>query len=130
MNNFEFYNLINKPDYAPDRSVFKKVWTTLYILMAISFFLLYIQPLSIAKLGAVPLFYLQLLLNLLWVPVFFRWKKIKLAFVICIVLLMTVILMTMLFFRMSFILGLLQIPYIIWLFIASRLNFDIIRLNP
>ena len=129
MNNFDFYNVINKPAYAPDRKVFRKVWTFLYILMFVSFLIFYFQPLSFSKILATPLFCLQFLLNLSWMPVFFKFKKIGVALVICILLLITVILMTLLFFRMSFMLGILQIPYIIWLFLATKLNFDIVRLN-
>lgn len=129
MNDFDFYNIINKPPYAPDRSVFKNVWGILYVLMAISFIIFYFKPLTIAKIFATPLFCLQLLLNLSWTPVFFKYRKIGFAFAICVLLLITVILMTLLFFRMSFLLGLLQIPYILWLIFALRLNFDVMRLN-
>lgn len=129
MNDFDFYNVINKPVYAPDRNVFKTVWTVLYILMFVSFIIFYFKPLSIVKILATPLFCLQLLLNLSWSPVFFRYKKIGMAFGICVLLLITVILMTLLFFRMSFLLGILQIPYIVWLIIAVRLNYDIMKMN-
>lgn len=129
MNDFDFYNVINKPEYAPDRKVFRSVWTFLYALMFLSFMIFYFQPLSISKILATPLFCLQFLLNLGWTPVFFKYKKIKVGFVICILLLLTVILMTMFFFRMSLLLGILQIPYILWLILAVRLNFDIMRMN-
>lgn len=129
MNNFDFYNLINKPSYAPDRKVFKPVWSFLYGLMFLSFLIFYFQPLSLSKILATPLFCLQLLLNLSWMPVFFRYRKIGIAFAICVLLLVTVVLMTLLFFRMSFLLGILQIPYILWLIYALRLNYDIMRLN-
>lgn len=129
MNDFDFYNVINKPEYAPDRKVFGKVWTFLYVLMFISFLIFYFLPLSFTKIAATPLFCIQLILNLSWMPVFFKFKKIGAAFVICVLFLITVILMTLLFFRMSFLLGILQIPYIIWLIAATRLNFDIMQLN-
>lgn len=129
MNDFDFYNVINKPSYAPDRKVFKPAWGLLYGLMFLSFIIFYFQPLSLSKILATPLFCLQFLLNLSWTPVFFKYKKIGPAFTICLLLLVTVILMTLLFFRMSFLLGVLQIPYIIWLIFALRLNFDIMRLN-
>lgn len=129
MNDFNFYKVINKPDYAPQQRVFKPVWMTLYSLLFVSFLILYFQPMSFAKILAAPLFGLQFLLNLIWTPVFFKFKKIKLAFVISVLLLITVIIMTLLFFKISFLLGLLQIPYILWLILATRLNFDIIRMN-
>lgn len=129
MNDFDFYNVINKPSYAPDRSIFKPVWSLLYLLMFISFIIFYFKPLSFAKILATPLFCIQFILNLSWTPVFFRFRKIGIAFAICLMLLLMVILITLLFFRMSFLLGLLQIPYLIWLAFALRLNYDIMRLN-
>lgn len=129
MNDFDFYNVINKPSYAPDRKVFKPAWSFLYGLMFLSFLIFYFQPLSLSKILATPLFCLQFLLNLSWTPVFFKYRKIGMAFGICVLLLITVILMTLLFFRMSFLLGILQIPYILWLIFAARLNYDVMRLN-
>lgn len=129
MNDFDFYDVINKPSYAPDRTVFKPVWTVLYGLMFLSFIIFYFQPLSISKIIATPLFCLQFLLNLSWTPVFFKYKKIGAALVISIILLITVVLMAMQFFRISFLLGILQIPYILWLIFALRLNYDIFHLN-
>lgn len=129
MNNFDFYYLINKPSYAPNKNIFFPVWSILYVLMFISFVIFYFLPLTFSKIFATPLFCLQIILNLSWVPVFFRFKKIGIAFGISVFLLFVVILMTLLFFRMSFLLGILQIPYIIWLIFATKLNYDIMRLN-
>ena len=126
---FDFYDEIQKPLYAPDRKIFRPVWTFLYVLMGVSFVIFYFQPMSLAKFFGIPLFFLQLILNLLWTPLFFKYKKIGLALVDLFFLLVTVIVMTVVFFGISFILGVLQIPYIIWLFIAFRLNFDIFQLN-
>lgn len=126
---FDFYDEIQKPLYAPDRKIFRPVWTFLYVLMGVSFVIFYFQPMSLAKFFGIPLFFLQLILNLLWTPLFFKYKKIGLALVDLFFLLVTVIVMTGVFFGISFILGVLQIPYIIWLFIAFRLNFDIFQLN-
>ena len=84
---------------------------------------------SFAKFFAIPLFFLQLILNLLWTPLFFKYKKIGWALIDCFLLLITVIGMTGLFFDISVLLGMLQIPYVVWLFVAFRLNFDIYQLN-
>lgn len=129
MNDFNFYDTINKPAYAPARTVFKPVWSALYILMFISFGIFYFTPLSLTKIIAVPLFCLQFILNLCWTPVFFKYRKIGVALGISMLLLVTVILMTILFFRISVLLGILQIPYILWLILATKLNWDVVRLN-
>lgn len=126
---FNFYNVITKPSYAPDRRIFVPVWTFLYIVMAISFIIFYFQPMSFAKFLAIPLFFLQLILNFLWTPIFFKYKKLGLAVVDCFALLIVVLLMTFLFFKISFWLGVLQIPYILWLLVACKLSYDIYILN-
>lgn len=84
---------------------------------------------SFAKFFAIPLFFLQLIFNLLWTPLFFKYKKIGWALIDCFLLLIAVIGMTGLFFDISVLLGMLQIPYVVWLFVAFRLNFDIYQLN-
>ena len=129
MNDFDFYDIINKPAYAPSRKLFRPIWSSLYILMFISFGIFYFAPLSLTKIAALPLFCLQFILNLCWTPVFFRYRKIGVAFAICVVLLVSVILMTILFFKISTLLGILQIPYILWLTLATKLNWDVVRLN-
>ena len=127
--NYNYYDTLNKPIYAPDKSVFRKAWTFLYIVMAISFVIMYFLPLTFSKFLAIPTFFFQLMLNILWPFIFFKFKKIGIAFVVCLLLLATVLIMTKLFFQMSFLLGILQIPYILWLIFATRLNFDFMRLN-
>lgn len=127
--NYNYYEKINKPQYAPHKKVFPPVWTFLYIIMGISYIVLYFSPATFDKFFAMPVFYLQLLLNILWPFLFFKFKKIAPAFVISILLFLSVLVMTKLFFGISIILGILQIPYLLWLAFAVKLNFDIMRLN-
>lgn len=126
---YNFYEVINKPSYAPSRKIFPRVWTFLYIIMGISYIILYFSPMTFNRFFALPVFYLQLLLNLLWPVLFFNFKKIAPAFVVSILLFFTVLLMTKLFFNITIILGILQVPYLLWIMFAVKLNFDIIRLN-
>ena len=126
---YKYYETINKPSYAPQKKVFTVVWTFLYILMGISYVILYFSPTTFNKFFSMPVFYLQLLLNILWPFIFFKFKKIAPAFVISILLFLTVLMMTKLFFGISIILGIFQIPYLLWLAFAVKLNFDIMKLN-
>ena len=126
---YNYYEIINKPSYAPHKKIFPVVWTFLYILIGISYIILYFSPATFSKFFSMPVFYLQLLLNILWPFMFFKFKKIAPAFVISILLFLSVLLMTKLFFGISIILGILQIPYLLWLAFAVKLNFDIMRLN-
>lgn len=126
---YNYYETINKPSYAPHKKIFPVVWTFLYILMGVSYIILYFSPATFGKFFALPTFYLQLILNILWPFIFFKFKKIAPAFVISILLFLMVLLMTKLFFGISITLGILQIPYLVWLAFAVKLNFDIMRLN-
>ena len=126
----EFYDSLKKPSITPSKQVFRNVWTVLYILLAVSFFIILFSPNSIYKVLGLALFVVQLILNLNWGIVFFLYKKIQTALWICIALAITVYCMTFLFLKVSILAGLLQLPYCIWLVLAIYLNYFIVRENP
>ena len=82
------------------------------------------------KTFAILLFLIQLILNLLWSPVFFIFKKLHAALIINTFLIISVGAMIFVFYRFSHIAGLLQIPYFLWLCFAEKLTLGIIKLNP
>ena len=129
MYNNEFYQNLTKPVLNPPSSVFKIVWPVLYLLMFISL-LLVIKSESSLKTWAVWIFVIQLFLNICWSPVFFVLKQIRTALLISIILTMTVLFMIMIFYAISPIAGIIQIPYFLWLCFATFLNLEFIRLNP
>ena len=97
--------------------IFPVVWTILYILMGISSYLIY------EKEDEVPIIYtIQLIFNLLWSFVFFKFKWFTFAFIWIIVLFFLVIRMIKEFRTIDKRAGNLQIPYAIWLIIAAILN--------
>ena len=126
----EFYDNLNKPKFTPSKAVFRGAWKVLYFLMAVAFILLLFSPNSFNKLMAIFLFLLQLLLNFNWGCVFFLYKQIKKAFIICLSLLIIVLVMTVLVFKQSLLAGILLIPYCIWLILATYLNYYIMVENP
>ena len=129
MEQFIFYEKLIKSKYTPAKFVFRVVWKILYLLMAVSFVLVLISPISLVKIWAFFLFVLQLLLNFSWSCVFFVQQNIKKSFLICVSLFLLVIVMTILFFRQSFWAGILQVPYCLWLMFATYLNYYILREN-
>jgi tryptophan-rich sensory protein len=125
-----WYAGLKKPPYTPPNWAFGPVWTTLYILMGISVFLIWQKGLVMdGVLLAFTLFWIQLVLNALWSIIFFG-KRSKGGGVITIIVLWFLILATMITsFRVSGWAGALLIPYILWVSIASYLNIGIWLLN-
>ena len=101
--------------------VFPIVWTILYILMGASSYIIYIETNEISK-----IYITQLIVNLLWSFIFFKFKLFTLAFIWILFLILLVIIMIRDFISKNKTAGLLQIPYLIWLFVAAILNLTFI----
>ena len=125
-----WYRGLKKPRYTPPNRAFGPVWTTLYVLMGVSVFLVWDKGLSSeAATLAFTLFWVQLGVNALWSIILFGMKS-KGGGVITIILLWLLILATMVAsFRVSAWAGGLLVPYIIWVSIATYLNVGVWLLN-
>jgi len=124
------YASLVKPAWAPPNWVFAPVWTTLFILMGIALFLVWRQGLWRKDVKiAVSIFAVQLVLNVLWSIIFFGLQSL-LGGLIEIVFLWIAILATIItFYRISKPAGILLLPYIIWVTIASYLTYTVYILN-
>ena len=125
-----WYQGLEKPRFTPPERAFGPVWLTLYLLMAVSLFLVWRQGLIDAdvRIGFI-IFWIQLVLNVLWSELFFGLRS-PLAGLCNIALLWLAIFVTLvLFFRISVVAGALLIPYILWVSIATYLNAGIWWLN-
>ena len=71
----------------------------------------------------------QIALNTLWTPVFFGAHRIFAGMVIISLLWLVVAAMVVLALRLDLVTGLILFPYLIWLCVASALNFSILRHN-
>jgi tryptophan-rich sensory protein len=125
-----WYASLKKPRFTPQNRAFGPVWTSLYVLMGISVFLVWQKGLSTnGALLAFVLFWIQLAINALWSVIFFGMKS-KGGGVMTIIVLWLLILATIVsFFRVTLWAGGLLIPYIVWVSIASYLNIGIWMLN-
>lgn len=127
----KLYGDVVKPPLSPPFIVFPIVWSALYILMGISFYLVWINKNAAyeEKKNAFIIYFASLFLNFIWSPVFFSLRQYLLAVVLLAALLITVIITAVKYHRINKWAGLLQIPYIIWLVIAGYLNIGIYLLN-
>lgn len=122
----EWYASLNKPSWNPPSWVFGPVWTTLYIAMGVSAWLVWRA--GNARL-ALSVFLIQLLLNALWTPVFFGLKQPGAAFTVIVAMWCAIAATIALFWRHSRVASALLVPYLAWVSFASALNFALWRLN-
>lgn len=125
----DWYIDINKPSFNPPNYLFGPVWTTLYILMGISFYMILQSPKTELRKKAVAIFCIQLFLNFCWSFIFFKFQLLGLAFIEIIFMLLSIITMITVFYKINKTAALLQTPYLLWVSFASVLNGSIWYLN-
>lgn len=125
-----FFNVLNKPSWAPPAWAFAPIWTILYTLMGIALFLVWRKGWDRKDVKiAIGVFAVQLILNFFWTIIFFGFKSLFGGFVEIIFLWIAILINIILFYRISKTAGLLLVPYIIWVTIASYLNYSVYILN-
>jgi translocator protein len=125
-----WYASLKKPRFTPPNRTFGPVWTTLYVLMGISVFLVWQKGLSTnGALLAFVLFWIQLAINAVWSVIFFGMKSRGGGVITIIVLWLLTLATTVTSFRVSTWAGGLLVPYIVWVSIASYLNIGVWLLN-
>lgn len=129
MQNMQWYETLIKPALTPPPYIFGTVWPILYFLIAASLFAFLIKSkASYRYVGIIP-FLLQLLLNLMWSPVFFGMQNISGALMILSLLLIATTTTILTFYKASKLAASLLIPYFLWLLFAWYLNFAIWQMN-
>lgn len=124
-----WYRTIVKPEWNPPNWVFGPVWTTLFVLMGISAWLVWKPAGFRAAATPLALFAAQLTFNVAWSWIFFGMHQIGWAVIEIIILWATILATTVAFFRRSKPAGWLLVPYMGWVSFATMLNFAIWRLN-
>lgn len=125
----DWYASLNRPSFNPPNWIFGPVWTVLYILMGVSFFIIWMQKASKVRNLAISVYFLQLLLNFAWSFIFFYFNMIGLALVEIALLWGSIILMMALFYKVKPIATYLNIPYLLWVTFAAVLNASYYVLN-
>jgi len=125
-----WYNTLSKPFFSPPNWVFAPVWTILYILMAISFYLVWRHGFKNKNVKFALMNYgFQLLLNLIWSPVFFGLHSPGWGLAIIILMLYFISQTIRSFMKVDKNAAYLLYPYILWVGFATILNFSVWYLN-
>lgn len=124
-----WYTTINKPSWNPPDWVFGPVWSTLYLMMAVSAWLIWRRGGLRAARTPLTVFAIQLALNSLWSVLFFGMQQPGLAAIEIVILWAAILATVISFWRQSKVAGGLLIPYLLWVSFATVLNVTIWRLN-
>lgn len=120
------YGGLARPEWAPPSWLFGPVWTVLYVLIAISGWLVW------RRVGwgpALAAYVVQLVLNALWTPLFFGFGRYGLALVDIGLMWLAIGATVILFWRVSRPAAALLLPYWAWVTFATALNAAIWHLN-
>ncbi len=125
-----FYAELVRPEWAPPAWLFGPVWSTLYVLMGVSAWLVWsLRGFSGAR-AALLLFIAQLGANALWTWLFFVWRQGALASAEIVLLWALIVATIVLFRRVSRLAAVLLVPYLAWVSFATALTYAVWRLNP
>lgn len=125
-----WYPMLNKPSFNPPDSLFAPIWTTLYVLIGIAAYLVWIKRDKIVHFPrTVAIYLIQLILNLGWSFIFFYLREVGFALAEIILLLIFIVINASMFHKINKWAGLIFIPYFLWVSFASFLTYNIFILN-
>jgi tryptophan-rich sensory protein len=149
----DWYGGLNKPFFNPPNWIFAPVWSLLFLLMGVSFYLVWNKKWVVKnkigkfnkiklnnffekvwngkwqKQGIISIFFLQLILNIYWSLLFFGKHSIGGAFFELLLLWIAILVTIISFYRVSKLAAYLLLPYILWVSFAGVLNLSLWILN-
>jgi tryptophan-rich sensory protein len=126
-----WYATLNKPFFAPPNWIFGPVWTLLYCLMGVAFYLIWKQGFKKKNVKEAGTYFLvQLVLNCIWTPIFFGLRSPILGLIVIVAMWAAIVLTMKKFYPLSRAAFYLLIPYLLWVSFATLLNASLAVLNP
>ena len=125
-----WYATLLKPSFSPPNWVFGPIWTVLYFLMGVSFYLIWKLNWKKEKIKTAGMFFLiQLVFNFLWSFLFFGLRSSLLGLIDILALLGFIVITMRKFYPLSKLAFYLLVPYLLWVSFATVLNAWIFILN-
>jgi len=126
----EWYERLVKPSWRPPNRLFPPVWSILYVMIAVSGWLIWREAGFSGAAVPLTVFFVQLALNAAWTPIFFGLHRIDLGLATIILVWMSIVATIVVFYPVSSLAAFLLIPYLLWVTFAVALNLSIWRHNP
>ncbi len=112
-----------KPSITPPAWVFPVVWTLLFYLIAISMYFSWLSSTPKQKNKTIVLFAVNFILNNLWSLFYFKMHNPLGAFIVIILLWVSIISLIVYTYKLSKKASYLLIPYLLWVSFAAILNY-------
>ena len=121
-----WYSEIILPSFNPPSWVFAPVWSSLYLMMSLAIWKIWINTFDIKLLK---IYFVHIFFNSTWTIIFFGFHKIGLALLNLIIILIFILILMKEYFKKDKISFYLMVPYISWSSYALVLNTAIFLLN-
>lgn len=130
MTRMEWYNALAKPSWTPDGATIGLIWACLYPVIVVSFGYVFVQAVrsKIPRAVAVP-FAINLVANLSFTPIQFGLRNLPLAAADILVVLGTIVWSMATVWPHARWVAAAQVPYLVWVGIATVLQLSITAAN-
>lgn len=126
-----WYFSLKQPDWKPPDWAFGVIWTIIFILSALAWMTALSYAASQVQKNRLNwLFFLNGFLNVLWSILYFRMHRPDWSLIEAFFLWGSVLAIIFVMWPLRRLAALLMLPYLIWVTIAMRLNWETIVLNP
>jgi tryptophan-rich sensory protein len=126
-----WYFSLKQPDWKPPDWAFGVIWTIIFILSALAWMTALNNAASQVQKNRLNwLFFLNGFLNVLWSILYFRMHRPDWSLIEAFFLWGSVLAIIFVMWPLRRLAALLMLPYLIWVTIAMRLNWETIVLNP
>jgi benzodiazapine receptor len=126
MSWMEWYDSLIKPNWTPEPKTIGFIWQCLYPVILVTFGFVFVQSSRgfLPWLVALP-FAINLVANLSFTPIQFGWRNLPLAAVDIAIVWLTIVWMMVAVWSHYKWIAMAQVPYLIWVSLATVLQFSI-----
>lgn len=130
MSWLDWYHALDKPTWTPTPSTISLIWTILYPVIIVSFGFVFVQAFrgKVPWRAALP-FAVNLVANLLFMPIFSGLRNVPLAAVDIVIVWVTNLWCVIAIWPFYRWVAVAQVPYFVWVSIATVLQISITALN-
>ena len=129
MYNKKWYKDLNKSPLTPPDYVFGIVWTCLYISLIVYGILTLKDSKCLGFCTPLIFFTIQMLFNLSWTTIFFKWRKPIIALLVVIIMIILTLITIYQTKKLNINYHYILIPYLMWICFACYLNTYIVINN-